>query len=65
MVSSFGYYARDDWFYYADIIGKKIQVKTEKMIIEGTVSDIDDSGCIILETTSGNVRVVSGDVKYL
>jgi len=56
---------RDDWFYYADIIGKKIQVKTEKMIIEGTVSDIDDSGCIILETTSGNVRVVSGDVKYL
>jgi len=56
---------RDDWFYYADIIGKKIQVKTEKMIIEGTVSDIDDSGCIILETTSGNVRVVSGDIKYL
>ena len=56
---------RNDWFTYANIIGKKIQVQTEKTTTTGTVSTIDDSGCLILETNQGSIRIVSGDVTYL
>ena len=56
---------RDLWFSHAKIIGKRIRVKGEKTVIEGTVSEIDDSGCLILDTGNGIARIVSGDVEYL
>jgi len=56
---------RDIWFKYANIIGKKVQVSAEKSTIKGVVSDVDESGCLILKTTDGKVRVVSGDLTIL
>jgi len=29
------------------------------------VSSVDESGCLVLDTKDGSVRVVSGDVEYL
>jgi len=56
---------RELWFSFADIIGKKIQVNDEKEDISGVVIDVDESGCLILETDKGQVRIVSGDMSFL
>ncbi len=56
---------RDLWFAYAEIVGKKVRVEGEKSVIEGVVSDVDETGCLIIKTNSGNVQVVSGDLYYL
>ena len=58
-------YIRNSWLSYTNIVGRKIQVSDEKNVITGTVSKVDDTGCLILDTKKGNVRVVTGDVKYL
>ena len=58
-------FIRDLWLQYSNIIGKKIQVKDEKIVETGIVSDIDDNGYLILDTNHGKVRIISGDVKYL
>jgi BirA family biotin operon repressor/biotin-[acetyl-CoA-carboxylase] ligase len=58
-------FIRDSWLSYSNIIGKKIQVQDEETVTTGKVTDIDGSGCLILNTKNGNVRIVSGDVKYL
>lgn len=58
-------FIRDSWLSYSNIIGKKIKVQDEETVTTGKVTDIDDSGCLILNTKNGNVRIVSGDVKYL
>jgi len=56
---------RELWFSHTNIIGRKIQVQDEKTVIEGVVNDVDISGCLILDTKDGRVRVVSGDLTYL
>ena len=56
---------RDSWFSFSDILGRKVKVKGEKEVTLGTVSDIDESGCLILETDKGKVKIISGDVEYL
>lgn len=58
-------YIRDLWFSFSNIVGKKVSVKSEGNIFEGIVTDIDESGCLIVDTADGEVRVVSGDVSYL
>jgi len=58
-------FIRDSWFSHANIIGKNIRVHGEKTILKGVVSGVDESGCLILDTKDGSVRVVSGDVEYL
>jgi len=58
-------YIRELWFSHAKIIGKRIRVKGEKTVIEGKVTEIDDCGCLILETENGNTKIVSGDVEYI
>jgi BirA family biotin operon repressor/biotin-[acetyl-CoA-carboxylase] ligase len=58
-------FIRDSWLSHANIVGKKIQVEDEKTVITGVVFDIDDSGCLILDTKDGRVRIISGDVNYL
>jgi len=58
-------FIRDSWFSYANIIGKKILVHGEKTAVSGIVSSVDESGCLILDTRDGSVKVVSGDVEYL
>ena len=56
---------QDLWFSYSNITGRKIKVKDEKAVMHGVVSDVDDSGCLILDTKNGSVRIVSGDIEYL
>ena len=56
---------RELWFSFANIIGKKIQVEGEKEDISGVVIDVDQSGCLILDTDKGQVRIVSGDITFL
>ena len=58
-------FIRDSWFSHANIIGRNIRVHGEKTILKGVVSSVDESGCLILDTKDGSVRVVSGDVEYL
>jgi len=56
---------RDSWFFHANIVGREILVHGEKTMLKGVVSSVDESGCLILDTGDGRVRVVSGDVEYL
>lgn len=56
---------RKSWFSFAKIIGRKIEIRDEDKVTTGIVSNVDDSGCLILKTNLGKVRIVSGDVKYL
>ncbi|MCK5030507.1 MAG: biotin--[acetyl-CoA-carboxylase] ligase [Thermoplasmatales archaeon] len=58
-------FIRDSWFSHANIVGREILVHGEKTMLRGVVSDVDESGCLILDTKNGSVRVVSGDVEYL
>ena len=58
-------FIRDSWFSHANIIGRNIRVHGEKTILKGVVSSVDESGCLILDTKDGSIRVVSGDVEYL
>jgi len=53
------------WFSYSKIIGKEIKVTTEKSNFTGIVTSIDESGCLILETKDGSVKIVSGDIENL
>ena len=56
---------RELWFLYANIIGKKVKVTREKDVVFGTVSDVDEIGCLILNTNTGFERIVAGDVTFL
>jgi BirA family biotin operon repressor/biotin-[acetyl-CoA-carboxylase] ligase len=58
-------YVRDSWSTFSNIIGKKIKVTGERDNIKGYVTDVDEHGCIILETSKGKIRILSGDVTYL
>ena len=58
-------YIKKLWFSYSNIVGKRIRVKGEKTIIKGIVTDIDESGCLILDTENGITRIVSGDMEYI
>ena len=58
-------YIKKAWLSYTKIIGRKIQVINENIIIEGIVQDIDDNGYLILKTNSGSIKIVNGDIKYL
>lgn len=56
---------RDIWFSNANIIGKKVKVNREKDIVIGIVSDVDETGCLILNTNNGLEKIVTGDVIFL
>ena len=56
---------RERWTELSNIKGRRILVKGERETLEGTVIDVDESGCIILDTEKGQKRIVSGDVQYL
>jgi len=65
-VRSFDYKKiRDLWFSYANIVGKKIRVNREKDIVLGTVSDVDETGCLIIKNDKGFEKIITGDVTFL
>ena len=53
------------WLSKANIIGKKIQVQNEENLITGIVSDVDESGFLILDSEKGRVRIITGDISYI
>lgn len=56
---------RNMWLSNTRIIGKKIRVEDGKNQLKGVVLNIDESGFLYLETESGPVKIVSGDVIYI
>ena len=56
---------RKNWLSCSNIIGKRVQVTDEKSVVDGLVTDVDDNGCLIVNTSKENVRVVSGDLITL
>lgn len=56
---------RKIWFSFSKIIGKKVEVNENKKTTIGIISDVDESGCLILDTSNGMVRILSGDLRYL
>jgi len=56
---------RKDWFSFSNIIGKRVQISDEKSVVDGIVTDVDENGCLIVNTSKENVRVVSGDLAIL
>ncbi|MCK5772250.1 MAG: biotin--[acetyl-CoA-carboxylase] ligase [Thermoplasmata archaeon] len=56
---------REEWFEHSNIIGRRIEVTGLRGTINGTVSDVDESGCLILDTSEGAQRIVAGDIRYL
>jgi BirA family biotin operon repressor/biotin-[acetyl-CoA-carboxylase] ligase len=55
----------ETWLSFSNIIGREIQVNDEKEKISGIVIDVDESGCLILNTDKGQDRIVSGDITFL
>jgi len=56
---------KKSWLNYSKIINRKISVHGEKDVLTGIVTDIDNSGCLILKTDEGFNKIISGDVTYL
>ncbi|PNX51301.1 MAG: hypothetical protein BV456_03725, partial [Thermoplasmata archaeon M8B2D] len=56
---------RKNWLSCSNIIGKRVQITDEKSVVDGLVTDVDDNGCLIVNTSKENVRVVSGDLTIL
>jgi BirA family biotin operon repressor/biotin-[acetyl-CoA-carboxylase] ligase len=58
-------FIKNTWLKHSDIIGRKIRVQDDNKTTTGIVADIDDNGCILLESDIKNIRIFSGDVTYL
>jgi BirA family biotin operon repressor/biotin-[acetyl-CoA-carboxylase] ligase len=58
-------YIKKYWLSFSKIIGKKVKIIEEKTVNEGIVKEIDKNGYLILETNSGQKRILNGDVIYL
>jgi len=56
---------RDSWFLYSNIIGKNIRVDDENLSIDGIVIDVDRDGCLIIDSSKGKIRLVSGDITII
>ncbi len=53
------------WFKHSNIVGKNIKVIQLNREIKGRVVDIDEAGCLIVDTGKKLEKIVSGDVVYL
>jgi len=56
---------RNDWLDFSGIIGRTIVIHGEKETIQGKVTDIDETGCIMLRTADGVHRIITGDLEYI
>lgn len=53
---------RESWLRVADIVGRRVEVVTGKVVQRGTVSGLDASGALLLEGEAGVQQVLAGDV---
>lgn len=58
-------YIEKTWISFTKIMGRKIQITDEKNVTEGRVKDIDEYGHLIIESEFGEIKIMSGDIKYL
>jgi BirA family biotin operon repressor/biotin-[acetyl-CoA-carboxylase] ligase len=58
-------FIRKNWFLCCNIIGKRVQITDEKSVVDGLVTDVDDDGCLIVNNSKENIRIVSGDLTIL
>jgi BirA family biotin operon repressor/biotin-[acetyl-CoA-carboxylase] ligase len=58
-------FIKNQWFHYAKIIGRGVEVLEDGKKIKGSAIDIDDDGFLILIKRKEKIRIVNGDVKYL
>ncbi len=58
-------YIKSSWLSYSNIIGKNVRIIDEVLSTIGKVIDIDDDGCIILETKNGKKIINFGDLEFL
>ena len=56
---------RDRWRELSSTLGRTVRVTGEGDPVEGTATDLDEDGALILRATSGQlVRVMAGDVEH-
>ncbi|UCF50091.1 MAG: biotin--[acetyl-CoA-carboxylase] ligase [Thermoplasmatales archaeon] len=58
-------YIEKTWISFTKMIDRKVQITDEKNVIVGIVKDIDENGHLIIESKFGEMKIVSGDIKYL
>lgn len=58
-------FIRDSWLEYSNIIGRKIQVIDGKNVTTGKVIQVDSDGYIIINNNRGDIKIITGDIKYL
>jgi BirA family transcriptional regulator, biotin operon repressor / biotin---[acetyl-CoA-carboxylase] ligase len=54
---------RPIWERYSALTGRRVTVVDENMRTAGVVRGIDDEGALLLETDSGSLRILAGDVS--
>ena len=58
-------YIRKQWLSYSKIIGKKMMITEGENKSIGVVQDVDESGCLIMNSDGKLKRIVSGDLSFL
>ncbi len=51
------------WRHNSDMLGRNVRVYLETGSISGVAEDIDETGCLLLRTDTGVVKVVAADVS--
>jgi BirA family biotin operon repressor/biotin-[acetyl-CoA-carboxylase] ligase len=56
-----------EWRQRSDMLGKKVSVMPGQKgkVLEGTVVDVNADGSLLLQSKSGSVNVVSGDIRVI
>jgi BirA family biotin operon repressor/biotin-[acetyl-CoA-carboxylase] ligase len=54
-----------EWKKHSDTIGRKIRIELSNENIDGTASDVDESGFLIVKTDAGDIKkITSGNCLY-
>ena len=54
-----------EWETSSGIVGKSVSFKYDEKIISGMVAGLDNSGCLVIETTRGPVSLISGEISLI
>jgi BirA family transcriptional regulator, biotin operon repressor / biotin---[acetyl-CoA-carboxylase] ligase len=53
------------WRSNSSTIGSEVKVKMDQEIVKGKAIDIGSNGELIVQTTQGNKKIITGDISYL
>ena len=54
-----------DWRLWSSTLGRYVRAVMASGVVEGRAVDVDESGALLIDTGSGVVRVVEGDIIHL